>query len=96
MPGVRVMAMSSSCGRRSIFGGGSKSRQVVDQRIANPSVSLWIPNNSSSVFEAPPSALGVSEDVQIDLVAVADRPQPAIRTLAPIRHRADIRCTLTT
>ena len=48
----------------------------VDHRIPDPSVSLLIPNNSTFVFKAPPSALGVSEDVQIDSVAVADRPFP--------------------
>ena len=51
-----------------------KMSDRVDHRIPNPPVLLLIPNNSTSVFEAPPSALGVSEDVQIDSVAVADRP----------------------
>jgi hypothetical protein len=39
MPGVRVVAISSSCGRRSIFEGACKTRQVIDQRIPNPP--LW-------------------------------------------------------
>jgi len=61
--------------RRSIFERRGEGPQVLDQQIPNPSVSLLIPNNSSSVFEARPCALGVSEDVQIDSVAVADSPE---------------------
>ena len=56
----------------------------VDHRIPDPSVSLQIPNNSTSVFEAPPSALAVSEDVQIDSVAVADRHKRSFQQRAEI------------
>ena len=62
-----------------------KMSDRVDHRIPKPSVLLLIPNNSASVFDAPPSALGVSEDVQIDSVAVADRPGAAIAHCAPLR-----------
>jgi hypothetical protein len=46
MPGVRVVAMSSSCRAEEHFQRGCKTRQVVDQRISNPQVPRPSPGRS--------------------------------------------------